>query len=96
MTKTFDEITTVLEGHISDYVRDFDPSHEPTGINVVVGYLQVVNLGLKGLQDVEVSDTALRSAIQSFASNARESLTFLSMVLMMAKLATLKDKEVDE
>ena len=96
MTKTFDEITTVLEGHISDYVREFDPCHEPTGINVVVGYLQVVNIGLRGLQDAEVSDTALKGAIQSFASNTKESLAFLSTVLMITKFASLKDKEAVE
>ena len=96
MTKTFDEITTVLEGHISDYVRDFDLCHEPTGINIAVGYLHVVNIGLKGLQDVDVSDTALKGAIQSFASNTKEGLAFLSTVLMMIKFASLKDKEVSE
>lgn len=96
MTKTFDEITTALKGHISDYVRNFDPANDPTGINVAVGYLQVVNIGLKGLQDVDVSDTMLKSAIQNFASNTKESLAFLSTVLMITKFASLKDKEVSE
>lgn len=96
MTKTFDEITTVLEGHISDYVRDFDPCHEPTGINIAVGYLQVVNIGLKGLQDVKVSDAELQKAIQQARKDIMGILTAISFVLMVSSIATHKDKGVDE
>lgn len=96
MTDDFEEITTTLKRHISDYVQRFDLYDDPTGIASAAAYVEVVNIGLKGLHDAEVSDTALKGAINSCTRTMMESLAFLSLVMSMATLAAHKDKGVDE
>lgn len=91
-----EHLTTVLEGHISDYVRDADSPHDPTGITAAAAYVQIANVAMNGLHNVKVSDAELQKVIRQCLKDMIGGLAAISFVLMVAKFATLKDKGVDE
>lgn len=95
MIDDLDYLTTVLEGHISTYVRDVTP-HDPTGIATAVAYVQMANIAMRGLHDVRMSDVELQKAIQKARKDIMGSLTAISFVLMVASITALRDREVDE